>query len=396
MSLLSCARSLRPMYFPNQMQHKISMFARSSVQVLPQRFLCQRPTLLSKASSSLFSLRHRNPAILAKNNPSFSQVFHISTSRDQEITEEKPKRNIYSTWIDHLPSSIAPYFYLTRIDKPTGTWLLYWPCAWSISMATYAHNLPVQDSLKMMALFGVGALVMRGAGCTINDMWDKDFDNKVERTKTRPLASGDITQFQALCFLGLQLSAGLGVLTQLNMYSILLGASSMGLVITYPLMKRVTYWPQVVLGLAFNWGALLGWSAMVGTSDWTVTLPLYASGVYWTLFYDTIYAHQDKKDDIQVGIKSTALRFGAQTPEWLTGFAVSSVGLLGLAGYMNGHGLPFYMGLSAAAAHYAWQLKTVNYDDTRSCWSKFSSNRYLGGLIFTGIWGDILLQQICS
>lgn len=256
-------------------------------------------------------------------------------------------------------------------------------------MATYHMDGSIMDAAKMMALFGTGAVIMRGAGCTINDLWDRDIDNKVERTKVRPITSGAISPTQAIGFLGLQLSAGLAVLTQLNMYSILLGASSLSLVVTYPLMKRVTYWPQTVLGLAYNWGALLGWSAMTGSLDLAVAGPLYVGGVCWTLVYDTIYAHQDKKDDVHAGVKSTALRFGDQTPQWLTGFSTAFIGCTALAGYMNGQGLPFYaISVLGTASHLAWQLKTVDYNSTESCWSKFKSNTWAGFILWSGIIAD--------
>ena len=195
------------------------------------------------------------------------------------------------TWIDKVPGHYQPYLLLARADKPIGTWLLLWPCCWSIGMVAPPGGLP---DMWMLSKFALGAVVMRGAGCTINDMWDKDIDSKVERTRTRPLAAGAITPFQAAGFLGLQLTAGLGVLASLNTYSILLGASSLGLVVMYPLMKRVTHFPQLVLGLTFNWGALLGASAVLGYTPWEICLPLYCGSVFWTLTYDTIYAHQDK------------------------------------------------------------------------------------------------------
>ena len=195
------------------------------------------------------------------------------------------------TWIDKVPGHYQPYLLLARADKPIGTWLLLWPCCWSIGMVAPPGGLP---DMWMLSKFALGAVVMRGAGCTINDMWDKDIDSKVERTRTRPLAAGAITPFQAAGFLGLQLTAGLGVLASLNTYSILLGASSLGLVVMYPLMKRVTHFPQLVLGLTFNWGALLGASAVLGHTPWEICLPLYCGSVFWTLTYDTIYAHQDK------------------------------------------------------------------------------------------------------
>lgn len=178
-------------------------------------------------------------------------------------------------------------------------------------------------------------------------------------------------------------------------HSILLGASSLSLVVTYPLMKRITYWPQVVLGLAFNWGALLGWSAMTGSCDLSVVGPLYAGGVAWTLVYDTIYAHQDKKDDIKIGVKSTALRFGEKTNNWLALFSGTFVSMTALAGYMNGQGLPFYtLSVLGTAAHLAWQLKTVDYNNPADCWSKFKSNTWTGGLLCSGIITDTMWNSM--
>ncbi|XP_077157131.1 4-hydroxybenzoate polyprenyltransferase, mitochondrial isoform X2 [Paroedura picta] len=191
--------------------------------------------------------------------------------------------------VNAAPAALQPYLRLMRLDKPIGTWLLYLPCTWSIGLAAEPGCLP---SLYTLLLFGTGAVLMRGAGCTINDMWDQDYDKKVARTACRPLAAGKISTFQSLVFLGGQLTLALGILLCLNYYSIVLGAASLSLVVTYPLMKRITYWPQLVLGLTFNWGALLGWSAIRGSCDWSVCLPLYFSGVLWTLIYDTIYAHQ--------------------------------------------------------------------------------------------------------
>jgi len=208
----------------------------------------------------------------------------------------------------------------------------------------------------MLGLFATGAVIMRGAGCTINDMWDKDIDTKVERTKNRPLAAGDITQLDAIVFLSAQLSLGLLVLLELNLESIMLGACSLGLVTTYPLMKRVTYWPQLVLGLTFNWGALLGWCATQGTVNWNACLPLYLSGVCWTIIYDTIYAHQDKLDDLQIGIKSTALRFGENTKLWLSGFAAAMLTGLTTAGMVCNQTIPYYVSVGIVGAHILQQV----------------------------------------
>ncbi|CBQ71657.1 related to COQ2-para-hydroxybenzoate--polyprenyltransferase [Sporisorium reilianum SRZ2] len=333
------------------------------------------------------------------------------------------------------PFSIQPYLALSRIDKPIGTWLLFWPCAWSIVLASHTLGLSYTTPLFYTMLFGVGAMVMRGAGCTINDMWDVKMDRMVERTKTRPLAAGDITQFQALCFLGVQLSAGLVVLVNLNLYSIVLGAGSLGVVVLYPLMKRVTYWPQLVLGFAFNWGAMLGWSAVAGAVDWAVVLPLYAGSIFWTLVYDTIYAHQDKTDDVHAGVKSTALLFGDKTKPVLSAFSASTIGLfaysasravppaigaaptaaevlqpaqsscvgdlvlspssldtLAAASPMLdtlAHHHPFFcVALAGAASHLAWQIRTVQLDDRPDCWRKFCSNTTFGWIVVSGLVAD--------
>ncbi|KAL2092828.1 hypothetical protein ACEWY4_012626 [Coilia grayii] len=287
-----------------------------------------------------------------------------------------------AAFVNSAPSSMQPYLRLMRLDKPIGTWLLFLPCTWSIGLAADPGCLP---DLSVLALFGTGSLLMRGAGCTINDMWDKDFDKKVFRTATRPIASGEISRFQALVFLGGQLSFALCVLLCLNYYSIFLGAASLALVVTYPVMKRITYWPQLMLGLTFNWGALLGWSAVMGSCDWSVCLPLYFSGVMWTLIYDTIYAHQDKEDDVRIGVKSTALRFGEQTKLWLSGFSVAMMAGLTLAGLNAEQTLPYYAGLSAVGLHLTHQISTLDINKSEDCWKKFASNRNLGLTLFFGI-----------
>lgn len=253
---------------------------------------------------------------------------------------------------------------------------------WSITLAAEPGNLP---DFKMMALFGCGAFLLRGAGCTINDLLDQDIDVKVERTKIRPIASGLLTPFQGLSFLGVQLLLGLGILLQLNNYSRILGASSLLLVFSYPLMKRLTFWPQAYLGLTFNWGALLGWSAVRGSLDPSVVFPLYISGVCWTLVYDTIYAHQDKEDDLKVGVKSTALRFGDLTKEWLTGFGFLGLSSLAFSGYNAHLGWPYYACLAVASGQMAWQIYTVDLSNHADCQRKFVSNKWFGALIFSGI-----------
>ncbi|XP_037251937.1 4-hydroxybenzoate polyprenyltransferase, mitochondrial isoform X1 [Falco rusticolus] len=265
---------------------------------------------------------------------------------------------------------------------PSGTWLLYLPCTWSIALAAGPGCLP---DWHMLALFGVGAVLMRGAGCTINDMWDRDYDKKVARTASRPLAAGEISIFQSFIFLGGQLSLALCVLLCLNYYSIILGAASLSLVITYPLMKRITYWPQLVLGLTFNWGALLGWSAIKGSCEWSVCLPLYLAGVMWTLLYDTIYAHQDKRDDIIIGVKSTALQFKEDTKQWLSGFSLAMLLSLCMAGMNCNQTFPYYSAVAAIGAHLVHQIYSLDIDKPEDCWKKFASNRTVGILLFIGI-----------
>ena len=212
----------------------------------------------------------------------------------------------------------------------------------------------------MLAMFGAGAVLMRGAGCTINDMWDKDIDAKVTRTSSRPLVTKELTNLDAWFFLGTQLAFGLLILLELNYYSLILGASSLGLVIVYPLMKRITNWPQFVLGMTFNWGALLGYSAVHGEVLWSVCLPLYTAGVCWTIIYDTIYAHQDRLDDLIVGIKSTALRFGKDTKKWLTGFSGLMLTSLMTTGIVCDLAWPYYASLTIIGAHISHQVEHFN------------------------------------
>ncbi|XP_062107792.1 4-hydroxybenzoate polyprenyltransferase, mitochondrial [Humulus lupulus] len=310
-------------------------------------------------------------------------VSHISTTAKSNENRSRDAKVVDVSWIDlYLPTQIRPYVRLARLDKPIGTWLLAWPCMWSIGLAANPGNLP---DIKMMTLFGCGALLLRGAGCTINDLLDRDIDSMVERTKLRPVASGIITPFKGICFLGFQLLLGLGILLQLNNYSRILGASSLLLVFSYPLMKRLTFWPQAYLGLTFNWGALLGWAAVKGDIDPAIVFPLYASGVFWTLVYDTIYAHQDKEDDVRVGIKSTALRFGDSTKQWNMGFGVACISSLALSGYNAEIGWPYYASLAAASGQLAWQIWTVDLSSRDDCNKKFVSNKWFGAIIFSGI-----------
>jgi len=292
--------------------------------------------------------------------------------------------------VARLPAPARPFLRLARLDRPIGTWLLFWPCGWSIALAAGAGTAP---DLPLLATFAAGAFVMRGAGCTINDMWDRNIDNKVERTRDRPITSGQVSMFDALVFLGGQLGVGLLILLQLNWYSVLLGAASMGLVVTYPVMKRFTYYPQFVLGLAFNWGALLGWAATAGSCDWAVCLPLYMAGISWTMIYDTIYAHQDKYDDVIIGMKSTAIKFGDQTGYCLSCFATTMLASLAYCGLATQQTWPYYLSLLGVASHLAHQVSTLDINDREDCARKFVSNRWVGLGIFLGIVAGGLVKE---
>ncbi|XP_038991291.1 LOW QUALITY PROTEIN: 4-hydroxybenzoate polyprenyltransferase, mitochondrial-like [Hibiscus syriacus] len=257
----------------------------------------------------------------------------------------------------------------------------------SFRLTSFALRALLRPSLSS-SLSKCGALLLRGAGCTVNDLLDRDIDAmNVQRTKLRPVASCLLTPFQGICYLGFQLLLGFGILLQLNNYSLdrILGALSLLLVFSYPLMKRFTFWPQAYLGLTFNWGILLGWSAIKGSLDPAIVLPLYFSGVLWTLVYDTIYAHQDKEDDIKVGVKSTALRFGNSTKEWTTGFEISCISSHALSGFNADIGWSYYAFLAAASGQLAWQIWTVNLTCRTDCHRKFLSNKWFGALIFSGI-----------
>ncbi|XP_012263188.2 4-hydroxybenzoate polyprenyltransferase, mitochondrial [Athalia rosae] len=319
-------------------------------------------------------------SITSKQIPNISTNIRLLHNKN-EISQRRHV-SLASTIVNRSSNSIQPYMKLMRIDKPIGSWLLFWPCGWSIALAAPAGATP---DLQMLALFGLGAFIMRGAGCTINDMWDKDIDGKVTRTKDRPLVSGQITQLEALVFLSGQLGIGLLILLQLNWFSILLGASSLALVVIYPLMKRVTHWPQLILGMTFNWGALLGWSAVQGSCNWSVCLPLYIAGVSWTILYDTIYAHQDKVDDILLGIKSTALKFGSDTKLWLSCFGTTMISNLVASGFMVDQTWPYYITVGIVGSHLAKQIYTLDIDNPADCAKKFTSNHRVGLLLFTGI-----------
>ncbi len=290
-----------------------------------------------------------------------------------EHASDIPKNN----WVERLlPRALQGYARLARLDRPIGTWLLMFPCWWSIAL--------VEPSAWLFALFGLGALAMRGAGCTYNDIIDRDFDAAVARTADRPIPSGQVTTKQAVAFMVLQLGLSFWILLQLAPTAIWLGVASLVLVFTYPLMKRVTWWPQFFLGLAFNWGALMGYAAAADALAPAAVL-LYIGGIFWTLGYDTIYAHQDKEDDALIGIKSSALRLGGATRPALYAFYAAAIALFAGAGVAAERDIVFFGFLAAGAVQLFWQAARGNFDDPADCMAKFKSNRLFGWLLLAGI-----------
>jgi 4-hydroxybenzoate polyprenyltransferase len=255
------------------------------------------------------------------------------------------------------------------------------PGWWSLCLA---QPRGIGPDIRLLALFAIGAVVMRGAGCTVNDIVDRDFDAKVARTANRPLPSGALSLKQAYLFLALQLAIGLVILLQFLPFAIFLGAASLILVATYPFMKRITWWPQAFLGLTFNWGALLGWAVIWGSLA-AAPIWLYVGGIFWTLFYDTLYAHQDKEDDVLIGVKSTALKLGENTKPWLLCFAVIATICFGLSLASAGSATIAYLALAAVFGHMMWQLYDVDIDDAKDCLKKFRSNRFIGWILLFGI-----------
>ncbi len=291
-------------------------------------------------------------------------------------------------WVDRfLPAVLRPYARMARFDRPIGTWLLLFPGWWSLALATtdWTPSLSVLGyTIWLFVLFGIGAMVMRGAGCTFNDITDQEFDAKVARTADRPIPSGAVSVRQAVLFMVLLALIGFLVLIQFNLFAVGVGAASLILVAIYPFMKRITYWPQFVLGLTFNWGALLGWATVQGDIG-APALVLYVAGILWTLGYDTIYAHQDKEDDLIVGIKSSALKLGDDTRPWLFVFYVGAVVLIGISGFLMQLSWPFYVALGLATIQAGWQAANVDIDDPDDCLRKFRSNRLFGWLLLAGL-----------
>ncbi len=292
---------------------------------------------------------------------------------------------VAGNWVDrYAPGWSRPYLRLSRADRPIGTWLLLIPCWWGLALAILADQTPRWQDLWIAVGCAAGAWLMRGAGCTWNDITDRDIDDKVERTRSRPIPSGQVTVRGALVWMGLQCLAGLAILLTFNQAAIAMGVLSLLPVAVYPFAKRFTWWPQVFLGLAFNWGAMLAWVAHTGTLSWPPVL-LYLAGIAWTLFYDTIYAHQDTEDDALIGVKSTARLFGSDTPKWLRRFITAFVCLMALAVILamqaSASVLALVLALAAPWAmgwHMTWQLRIFDADNNPRLLQLFRLNRDTG------------------
>lgn len=317
-------------------------------------------------------------------------LMYTAPMKDVSSQDMRVADAVEGHWADRvLPQWSRPYARLARLERPIGWWLLLLPCWWGLLLGQIAAGggLP---NLWHALLFLIGAVVMRGAGCTLNDIADRDFDAQVARTRSRPIPAGQVNARQAMVFLAALCLTGLVVLLQFNWFTIVIGAASLLIVAVYPFMKRITYWPQAVLGLAFNWGALVGWSATHGALSWPPVL-LYAGGIAWTLAYDTIYAHQDKEDDVLIGVKSTALKFGDRSLPWLALFFATALALIDAAIWLAGGGLIAHLGVAGAALHAGWQLSRFDASDSARCLELFRSNRIFGLIITLTLLLDCLL-----
>ncbi len=304
-------------------------------------------------------------------------------------------------WVDrYFPAWSRPYLRLSRADRPIGTWLLLIPCWWGLLLAILADGSGVTPyDLWIAVACTIGAFLMRGAGCTWNDITDQEIDAQVERTRSRPLPSGQVTAKQALIWMVVQMGIAFAVLLTFNSFAILLAIAALLPVAVYPFAKRFTWWPQVFLGIAFNWGALVGWAAHAGSLSLPPIL-LYLGGISWTLFYDTIYAHQDRDDDALIGVKSTARLFAENTPRWLLSFQIISLSLMLVAVIAPAGGFlvtlsPLTLtivlgGIWVFGWHLTWQLRRLDIDDAGTCLQLFRSNRD-AGLIIVAAWTLALL-----
>jgi len=304
---------------------------------------------------------------------------------ESDITDQSVADATAGNWVDrYAPAALKPYFRLSRFDRLSPVWLLLLPCWWSVLLAALHQGQFGWTEAWVMTGCALGAVLMRGAGCTWNDITDRDYDGKVARTASRPIPMGAVSVKQALVWMCLQSLVAFFILLTFSPLAIVLGIASLTVVCIYPFAKRFTWWPQVFLGLAFNWGALLGWAAVTNGLH-IAPVALYLAGIVWTLFYDTIYAHQDKEDDALIGIKSTARLFGEKTPQYLSAFMMICISLMAVAVIAammpEANLLALVLGLGGIWAmgwHMAWQMRRLELDDPDVCLRLFRSNRDAG------------------
>lgn len=333
---------------------------------------------------------------LSHGAPKYSKSVEEARSKfqPQELEAARLTRLANLGWVGKLPDPLIPYAELMRLEKPVGTLLLLIPCFWGITMAAYSIAAPLLVTLKALTLFSIGGLIMRGAGCTINDILDRNLDNQVARTMERPIASGRVSVPQAVVWMTAQGLAGLVVLLSLPWECFWLGALSLPFIAAYPLFKRYTYFPQIMFAICYSWGTLLGFPAVGAPLDLAVAAPLFMSNLLWGVTYDTIYAHQDKKFDINAGIKSTALAWGDQSKKYMYGLSALQAGAFTLAGFMNAMGPGFYLGALWGFSRLYRQIKQVDLDDPKSCWAAFTGNIHTGFILWYGMVVDYLLQLL--
>jgi 4-hydroxybenzoate polyprenyltransferase len=298
------------------------------------------------------------------------------------LSSQAPADAVPRNWVETAPRAFRPYLQLMRMDRPIGSWLLFWPCICGLALGAMAEERSFTDwrDLYYVILFGIGTVVMRGAGCTFNDIVDRKIDAQVARTRGRPIPSGAVSVTAAAIFMVLLALLGLVILLQFNRFAVILGVASLLLVAAYPFMKRITWWPQAWLGLTFNWGALLGFAAQTGHVD-LPDLFLYAGLFFWTLGYDTIYAHQDKEDDALIGVKSTARLLSEDSGKWILRFYAVCFTLVLAAGFAEHAGWPFAFMMAAAGVHMIWQVRKLKIDDAANCLMLFRANSVTGGLV---------------
>lgn len=372
-------------------QFKINQFSTSAFKY-SQGSITEPPILDKKEQKVEQSVKAVTK--LSHEAPKYSKSVEEARSKfkPEELEAARLTRLANLGWVGKLPEPLIPYAELMRLEKPVGTLLLLIPCFWGITMAAYSVAAPLLVTLKVLALFSVGGLIMRGVGCTINDVLDRNLDNQVARTMERPITSGRVTIPRALTWMTAQGLLGLVVLLSLPWECFWLGVFSLPFVAAYPLFKRYTYYPQIMFATTFSWGILLGFPAVGAALNYAIAAPLFVSNLLWGVTYDTMYAHQDKKFDIKAGIKSTALAWGDQSKKWMYSLSAVQAGLFTAAGFINNMGPGFYIGAAWGFTRLYNQIKNVDLDDPASCWKAFTGSIKTGFILWYGMFFDYLLQ----